>query len=232
VPRVGEPGTLVRAAGGVVVRDGRVAVVHRPKYDDWSLPKGKLEPGESWEAAALREVQEETGLACRLQDELPPVEYEDRHGRSKTVRYWRMAPAGDAAFRASGEVDELRWLPPVEAVELLSYLRDRRLVALALLPPGERGGPLVFAPMQHRNERVYLETSRHRISGLLTLARDGYRSRVSDLLNASERDFISLTDCIVEVIGHEGPGTRHDFIAVSRRHIVFAIPESGDGPPR
>src|SRR6188472_2492711 len=84
--------------------------------------------------------------------------------------------------------------------------------------------------MQHRNERVYLETSRHRISGLLTLARDGYRSRVSDLLNASERDFISLTDCVVELIGHEGPGTRHDFIAVSRRHIVFAIPESGDGP--
>jgi hypothetical protein len=75
--------------------------------------------------------------------------------------------------------------------------------------------------MQHRNERVYLETTRHRISGLLTLARDGYRSRVSDLLNASERDFISLTDCVVELIGHDGPGTRHDFIAVSRRHIVF-----------
>jgi hypothetical protein len=86
--------------------------------------------------------------------------------------------------------------------------------------------------MQHRNERVYIETDRHRISGLLTLARDGYRSRVSDLLNASERDFISLTDCVVEVIGHEGPGTRHDFIAVSRRHIVFAIPETGDGPPQ
>ena len=85
--------------------------------------------------------------------------------------------------------------------------------------------------MQHRNERVYLETSRHRISGMLTLARDGYRSRVSDLLNASERDFISLTDCVVELIGHDGPGTRHDFIAVSRRHIVFAIPETGDGPP-
>jgi 8-oxo-dGTP diphosphatase len=135
VPRVSEPVTLVWAAGGVVVRDGRVAVVHRPKYDDWSLPKGKLEPGESWEAAALREVHEETGIACRLEDELPSVEYEDRHGRSKTVRYWRMAPAEDGAFRASGEVDELRWLSPVEAVELLSYPRDRRLVALALLPP-------------------------------------------------------------------------------------------------
>jgi hypothetical protein len=85
--------------------------------------------------------------------------------------------------------------------------------------------------VQHRTERVYLETSRHRISGLLTLARDGYRSRVSDFLNASERDFISLTDVVVELIGSDGPGTRHDFIAVSRKHIVFCIPETGDGPP-
>ena len=85
--------------------------------------------------------------------------------------------------------------------------------------------------MQLRNERVYLETSRHRISGLLTLARDGYRSRISDFLNASERDFISLTDVVVELLGADGPGTRHDFIAVSRRHIVFCIPEGGDAPP-
>ena len=78
--------------------------------------------------------------------------------------------------------------------------------------------------MQNRTERVYLETGRHRISGLLTLARDGYRSRVSDLLNAPERDFISLTDVTVEVLEHDGNGTQHDFMAVSRRHIVFAIP--------
>jgi hypothetical protein len=75
---------------------------------------------------------------------------------------------------------------------------------------------------------VYLETDRHRIAGTLTLARDGYRSRVSDILNASERDFIPLTDVTVELIDHEGPGTRHDFLAVSRRHVVIAVPESGD----
>jgi len=85
--------------------------------------------------------------------------------------------------------------------------------------------------MQHRTERVYLETSRHRISGLLTLARDGYRSRISDFLNASEREFISLTDVVVELIDRDGPGTRHDFLAISRRHIVFCIPERGDEPP-
>ena len=78
--------------------------------------------------------------------------------------------------------------------------------------------------MQHRHERVYVETARHRITGRLTLPADGYRSRLSDFLNASERDFISLTSCVVELIGHEGPGTEHPFIAVSRRHIVFAIP--------
>ena len=78
--------------------------------------------------------------------------------------------------------------------------------------------------MQHRHEHVYVETERHRISGVLTLPHDGYRSRLSDFLNASERDFISLTSCVVELIGRDGPGTEHPFIAVSRRHIVFAIP--------
>ena len=79
--------------------------------------------------------------------------------------------------------------------------------------------------MQTRQERVYLETPRHRIAGTLTLARDGYRSRVSDVLNASERDFIPLTDVTVELVGHDGPGTHHDFLAVSRHHVVIAIPE-------
>ena len=78
--------------------------------------------------------------------------------------------------------------------------------------------------MQHRYEHVYVETDRHRISGVLTLPHDGYRSRLSDFLTASERDFISLTNCVVELIGRDGPGTEHPFIAVSRRHIVFAIP--------
>jgi hypothetical protein len=85
--------------------------------------------------------------------------------------------------------------------------------------------------LQHRHERIYIETMRHRISGLLTLPEEGYRSRISDFLNASEREFISLTDCVVELIGHDGPGTRHGFIAVSRHHIVFAIPERGDELP-
>jgi hypothetical protein len=76
---------------------------------------------------------------------------------------------------------------------------------------------------QHRQERILIETDRHRIEGLLTLARDGYRSRVSDVLNATERDFISLTDVTVELLGADGRGTHHEFLAVSRQHIVIAI---------
>ncbi|HWI21230.1 MAG TPA: hypothetical protein VNT22_01305 [Baekduia sp.] len=85
--------------------------------------------------------------------------------------------------------------------------------------------------ISQRQERVYLETQRHRIMGTLTLARDGYRSRISDLLNATEKDFISVTDVTVELIGHEGPGTHHAFMSLSRHQIVFAIPESGLDAP-
>ena len=123
----------VRAAGGLVVREpaGRrvqIAVVHRPKYDDWSLPKGKLERGESWERGALREVEEETGFRCELGGELEPARYRDRKGRDKLVRYFRMRPL-DGAFEPGDEVDELRWLAPADAVALLDYEHDRRLVA-------------------------------------------------------------------------------------------------------
>jgi 8-oxo-dGTP diphosphatase len=122
----------VRAAGGVVVRDGRVALVHRPRYDDWTLPKGKLDPGESFEDAALREVDEETGLRARLLRELPSVSYEVK-GRPKVVRYWLMEVENDAGFVADDEVDELRWLDPAEAMALLSYDRDREVLTAAAL---------------------------------------------------------------------------------------------------
>ena len=117
----------VRAAGGVVRRDGRIAVVHRPRYDDWSLPKGKLDPGEDYEEAALREVREETGLECELGDELSSTSYHDRKGRSKLVRYWLMQPVS-GEFAPNEEVDELRWLTPAEAAPLLTYPRDKELV--------------------------------------------------------------------------------------------------------
>jgi 8-oxo-dGTP diphosphatase len=119
----------VRAAGGVILDDqGRVAVVYRPKYDDWTFPKGKLERGESEEEAAVREVHEETGLDVELGRELGCVEYTDPRGRPKTVHYWLMTPNG-GEFTPNREVSELRWLPPDEAPELLSYDRDREILA-------------------------------------------------------------------------------------------------------
>jgi len=110
--------------------DGRVLLVHRPRYDDWTLPKGKLDPGESWEDAALREVEEEASLRCRLGAELPATEYRVR-GRPKRVRYWRMEAVEDLGFTPNDEVDEVRWLPADEAAELLSYERDREVLLAA-----------------------------------------------------------------------------------------------------
>ena len=122
----------VRAAGGVVVRDGKegpeLALVHRPRYDDWSLPKGKLEKDESFRDGALREVEEETGLSCELGAELSPVRYRDRKGRRKVVRYWEMRATG-GKFKENDEVDEVRWVSPKQAVELLDYEHDRKLVS-------------------------------------------------------------------------------------------------------
>jgi 8-oxo-dGTP diphosphatase len=118
----------VHAAGGVVVRDGAICLVHRPRYDDWSVPKGKVDDGESFEEAALREVWEETGLRCRLGDELEAARYRDHKDRPKLVRYWLMEPVEDDGFVPNDEVDELRWLSPAQARELVTYDHDRHLV--------------------------------------------------------------------------------------------------------
>ena len=129
---------MIRAAGGVVWRpDGTICLVHRPRYDDWSLPKGKLEPGEHPLSAAVREVAEEAGVSAVPQVRLTGVRYALRDGTPKTVDYWSMRYADDVPERrAAGEVDEIRWVAPEEAATLLTYGHDARVVAdFAALPP-------------------------------------------------------------------------------------------------
>jgi 8-oxo-(d)GTP phosphatase len=104
-----------------------IALVHRPKYDDWTLPKGKSHPGETEEETAIREVEEETGLRCVLERPIGRIHYVDRRGRPKTVRYWLMRPIA-GSFTPSQEVDELRWLPLDQAEAVLSYEHDRWLL--------------------------------------------------------------------------------------------------------
>jgi 8-oxo-(d)GTP phosphatase len=128
---------VVRAAGGVVRRrlpDGglEVVLIHRPAYDDWSFPKGKLEAEETEADAAVREVEEETGLRCTLDRELGIITYVDNRGRQKTVRYWEMVVDDGARPRADNEVDEARWVLVEEADHLLSYPHDRDVLARAL----------------------------------------------------------------------------------------------------
>ena len=130
--------SVIRAAGGVVCRSARsgeaeIAVIHRPAYDDWTLPKGKIEQYESPEQCALREVREETGLRCELVRPLGCTAYVDRRGRDKVACYWVMEVRG-GRFRPGIEVDKLMWLAVDDAVKRLTYERDRTLLLQQDLP--------------------------------------------------------------------------------------------------
>jgi len=122
---------VVRAAGGVIVGSTgagtEVLLVHRPAYDDWTFPKGKVEPGETDEECAVREVEEETGLRCSLGRELPSTEYVDGKGRPKAVRYWQMEVVG-GTLQFEHEVDEARWVALSDAAAMLTYERDEALL--------------------------------------------------------------------------------------------------------
>lgn len=129
---------VVRAAGGVVYRVApgaghEVVLVHRPAYDDWSLPKGKLKASERLEGGALREVEEETGMVCLIERCLGITRYIDRRGRDKVVWYWLMR-AIEGNFKPIAEVDEVRWLPVPEALHNLSYEHDQDILRRTSLP--------------------------------------------------------------------------------------------------
>jgi len=133
MPSASRPGD-VRAAGAVVLRKGRVLLVHRPAYDDWSFPKGKLDRGETTVAAAIREVEEETGLRVRLGVPLSRQSYPTA-ARTKVVDYWVGRVVGDhdvSRYVVNQEIDEVSWVNVAKADDLLTYKRDRRTLAEAL----------------------------------------------------------------------------------------------------
>lgn len=125
-------GVPVLASGGLVFRSSarryEVLLVHRPKYDDWSFPKGKDDPGETPEEAGVREVEEETGYRCRIVAPLSEMEYQTPLGELKRVRYFAMRPLEFTTFEPNDEVDEVRWAKVDAAVDLLTYERDRALL--------------------------------------------------------------------------------------------------------
>lgn len=130
--------TVVRAGGGVVTRElsgaVEVLVVHRPRYDDWSLPKGKVDGDETDVEAAVREVEEETAVVAEPVSELATVRYTDHRGRPKEVRYWHMRVVRESVFTPFDEVDEVRWLALGEAATLLTYDHDRALLEMIPTP--------------------------------------------------------------------------------------------------
>ena len=123
---------LVIAAGGIVRRmDGRILLVHRLRYNDWSLPKGKLDDGESPLETALREVREETGWTCRVVQFVGAFGYEVKSA-PKVVLYWLMEPLAEAPVEDTDEVAAIEWLSPEEAAERLSYPLEKELVVRAI----------------------------------------------------------------------------------------------------
>lgn len=122
---------MIKASGCLVYRMGdagvEVLVIHRPHYDDWDFPKGKLEDGETDLECALRETEEETGFTGEVGDELPPDHYLVR-GRDKTVRWWLLRQTA-GAFVVNDEVDRVRWVSPQEAAEVLSYDHAKHLLS-------------------------------------------------------------------------------------------------------
>lgn len=140
--------SIIRAAGGLLWRDqdGKrvLAIIHRPRRKDWSLPKGKLEDGERWEEAALREVREETGCEARLTS-FAGVTHYFRKDTPKVVLFWNMELVAEGPLQFPEEVDRVAWLSPAEALRKLDYETERDLLHEAIElrhfePPAQDGG--------------------------------------------------------------------------------------------
>ena len=134
-PLIIDDTAIVRSAGGIVSRivasRMQLLIIHRTRHKDWSFPKGRLDPHETPEVAAIREVREETACQCMLENALPTVRYIDRNGHPKEVRYWTMSVLNEEPFIPNDEVDQIEWVSFFQAIEKLSYKTDRILLKRA-----------------------------------------------------------------------------------------------------
>ena len=177
----------ITAAGGVVYRlkksgDVEYLLVHRPRYDDWTLPKGKLDEGETFKVAAEREVTEETSFKCVTEKKIGTIGYVTPNGNDKMVRYWLMRKVG-GRFKPNDEVDEIRWLPSLQAYRALSYLRERTVL--------ERANRYLADPT---SGRIYLV--RHAYAGKRSAWTKDDRAR--PLSKAGRKQVALLTDVLSE----------------------------------
>ena len=154
----------VRAAGAVVLRRGRVLLVHRPAYDDWSFPKGKLDRGEASPVAAIREVEEETGVRVRLGVPLTTQSYPNG-ARTKTVDYWVGRVIGDpdvSGYLVNSEIDEVEWVDVDKAEKRLSYRRDRSTLGEALATGKKTRALVVLRHGLARSRKAWRKDDRKR----------------------------------------------------------------------
>lgn len=156
----------VRAAGAVVTRKGGdVLLVHRPRYDDWSFPKGKLDPGEHEVTAAVREVAEETGLDVRLGPPLPPQRYGLANGRTKVVSYWTARVVGNddvSGYAVNGEIDEVAWVAADKVGDVLTHEHDRETLEHARALRRRTGTLVVLRHSAARSRKVWSGDDRRR----------------------------------------------------------------------
>lgn len=237
----------IRAAGGVVWRPGTAGVdiclVHRPRYGDWSLPKGKLDPGEHPLRAAVREVAEEADVRAVPQLRLPTVRYRSE-GRAKAVDYWSMRAAADGGFQPDTEVDEVRWLPVDDAVRLVSYPHDAEVIAAFAALPAVTGTVLLVRHAHAGRRGTWTGPDHGRpldaegwaqaqaLAGLVALVRP------VRLLSASARRCVqtldpaaALLDLPIEVSGdldEPGPGQSPDECALAGAALLTALAVAGD----
>jgi 8-oxo-dGTP diphosphatase len=166
IPDAVPTGKAVLAAGAVLWRPGddpaipEVAIIHRPRYDDWSLPKGKVDPGETEPVTAVREVSEETGYTAHLGRRLAAVSYPIDQGIKK-VRYWSARAIG-GEFTPNDEVDELKWLPASQAVKTLGYPHDRKVLRRFMKLPAETKTVLIVRHGTAGSKSRYKGDDRHR----------------------------------------------------------------------